>query len=159
MSTATLPRAAAWPDERLPPAGAVAGRLALQLWLASILCWWVLGLQFSRLWWLVNPKQLSWILFCYAWEVPAVGWTGAVLIPWLRLRRLIRRLPDGDAETARQLARFPLFVFWMVLGTSTVGYALGAVQVNHFAALRLSKSPRSRSRALPSAGCSPWQPI
>ncbi|MGH7581511.1 MAG: ATP-binding protein [Gemmatimonadales bacterium] len=119
----------------MPPAAAVAGRLALQLWIASILCWWVLGIQFSRLWWLVNQKQLSWILFCYAWEVPAVGWTGAVLIPWLRLRRIIRGLPDGDADTARQLARFPLFVFWMVLGTSTFGYALGAVQVSYFAAL------------------------
>ena len=75
-----------------------------------MLCWWVVGIQFSRLWWLVNEKQLDWILFCYAWEVPAVGWTGAVLIPWLRLRRLIRRLPDGDPSTGRRLARFPLFV-------------------------------------------------
>jgi signal transduction histidine kinase len=107
----------------------------LYLWLTSMLCWWVAGIQFSSLWWLVNEKQLSWILFCYAWEVPAVGWTGAVLIPWLRLRRLIRRLPEGDPDTGRQLALFPLFTFWMVLGTSTFGYAIGALQVDHFAAL------------------------
>jgi signal transduction histidine kinase len=113
----------------------VAGRLAVQLWLTSMLCWWVVGIEFSRLWWLVNEKQLSWIMFCYAWEVPVVGWTGAVLLPWLRLRRIIRRLPDGHADAGRQLARFPLFVFWMVLGTSTLGYALGALQVDHFAAL------------------------
>jgi signal transduction histidine kinase/ActR/RegA family two-component response regulator len=100
-----------------------------------MLCWWVAGIQFSRLWWLVNDKQLNWILFCYAWEVPAVGWTGVVLIPWLRLRRLVARLPYGGAETARRLARFPMFVFWMVLGTSTVGYAMGAAQVDYFAAL------------------------
>ena len=135
MSAAALPRPFTRPDDPLPPAAVVAGRLALQLWLTSMLCWWVVGIQFSRLWWLVNQKQLSWILFCYAWEVPVVGWTGAVLIPWLRLRRIIRRLPEGDPDTGRQLARFPLFVFWMVLGTSTFCYALGAVQVDHFAAL------------------------
>ncbi len=107
----------------------------MQLLLVSILGWWVIGIHFSRLWWLVNEKQLSWILFCYAWEVPAIGWTGAVLFPWLRLRRLIRRLPDGHPDTARQLARFPMFLFWMVLGTSTLGYVLGALQVDYFAAL------------------------
>ena len=133
--TVTLPRPLPRPAVLLPTAAGVAGRLAVRLWLASMACWWVVGIQFSRLWWLVNEKQLDWILFCYAWEVPAVGWTGAVLIPWLRLRRLMRRLPDGDPLTGRQLARFPLFVFWMVLGTSTLGYALGALQVEYFAAL------------------------
>ncbi len=122
-------------DHALPTATAVAGRLALYLWLTSMLCWWVVGIQFSRLWWLVNDKQLSWILFCYAWEVPAVGWTGAVLVPWLRLRRLIQRLPTGDIRTSRQIALYPLFVFWMVLGTSTFGYVIGALQVDYFAAL------------------------
>jgi signal transduction histidine kinase len=135
LLTATLPRPFTRPGDPLPPAAVVAGRLVVQLWLTSMLCWWVVGIQFSRLWWLVNQKQLSWIMFCYAWEVPVVGWTGSVLIPWLRLRRIIRRLPDGDPGTGRQLARFPLFVFWMVLGTSTFGYALGALQVDHFAAL------------------------
>ncbi len=135
MLTAILPRPFTRPDAPLPPATVVAGRLALQLWLTSMLCWWVVGIQFSRLWWLVNEKQLSWIMFCYAWEVPVVGWTGAVLMPWLRLRRIIRRLPDGDPDTGRQLARFPLLVFWLVLGTSTFGYALGALQADHFAAL------------------------
>jgi signal transduction histidine kinase/ActR/RegA family two-component response regulator len=134
MSPAS-PRTAARPDESLPFSGRVAGRLALQLWLASMFCWWVVGIQFSRLWWLVNDKQLDWILFCYAWEVPAVGWTGAVLIPWLRLRRIIRQLPAGGEETGRRLARFPLFTFWMVVGTSTVGYAIGALQVDYFASL------------------------
>ena len=100
-----------------------------------MVCWWIIGIQFSRLWWLVNEKQLNWILFCYAWEVPVVGWTGAVLIPWLRLRRLMRSLPDGGPDAGREIARFPLFVFWMVLGTSTVGYAVGALQVDHFASL------------------------
>ena len=114
---------------------AVAGRLAFQLWLTSVLCWWVVGIPFSRLWWLVNEKQLDWILFCYAWEVPAIGWTGAVLVPWLRLRRLAARATAGEREAARQLARFPVFLLWMVLGTSTVGYAAGALQARHFAAL------------------------
>jgi hypothetical protein len=33
-------------------------RVALQLWACSVLCWWGLGIPFSRLWWLVNEKQL-----------------------------------------------------------------------------------------------------
>jgi signal transduction histidine kinase len=131
--TATLPGAVPRPDAPSAPASAVAGRLGLKLWLTSILCWWVLGIEFSRLWWLVNEKQLSWILFCYAWEVPLLGWTGAVLVPWLRLRWIAARLPD--ARAVRALARFPLFVFWAVLATSTVGYVVGALLVSHFAAL------------------------
>jgi signal transduction histidine kinase len=135
LLTATLPRPFSRPDDPLPPATVVAGRLAVQLWLTSMLCWWVVGIEFSRLWWLVNEQQLDWIRFCYAWEVPVVGWTGAVLIPWLRLRRIIRRLPEDDPRTGRRLARYPLLVFWLVLGTSTLGYALGALQVDHFASL------------------------
>ena len=117
------------------PGTGVAGRLALKLWLTSILCWWVVGVEFSRLWWLVNEQQLSWILFCYAWEVPALGWTGAVLLPWLRLRRIVARLPDGRPEVVRRLAQFPLFVFRIVLATSILGYGLGALQIRYFAAL------------------------
>ena len=135
MPTGIPPRPPSRPAEPSPAATAVAGRLALQLWLTSMLCWWVIGIQFSRLWWLVNENQSTWIRFCYAWEVPAIGWTGAVLIPWLRLRRLTRRLAEGDVGAGRQLARFPLFAFWMVLGTSTVGYILGALQVDRFANL------------------------
>lgn len=116
-------------------ASAVAGRLALKLWLASMLCWWVAGIQFSRLWWLVDDRQLDWILFCYAWEVPVLGWTGAVLLPWLRLRRIAARLPEDGTLGMRRLARYPIFVFWAVLITSTVGYAVGALQVDYFAAL------------------------
>ncbi len=135
MPTTTQSRAIARPDAASGSVAAVAGRLAFQLWLTSVLCWWVVGIPFSRLWWLVNEKQLDWILFCYAWEVPAIGWTGAVLIPWLRLRRLAARAAAGEREAGRQLARFPVFLLWTVLGTSTVGYAAGALQVRHFAAL------------------------
>jgi signal transduction histidine kinase/CheY-like chemotaxis protein len=93
------------------------------------------GLQFSELWWLVNPLQRDWILFCYAWEVPVIGWTGAVLIPWLTLRRLQHRLHAGDPGAAAALARYPFQVGAIVLGTSTVGYLLGAVQIYWSAAL------------------------
>jgi signal transduction histidine kinase len=109
--------------------------LALQLWLASMLCWWVIGLTFSRLWWLVNATQLNWILFCYAWQVPAIGWTGAVLLPYLIFRRLQRRLDDGDPHIAPDLARYPLRVALLVIATSSFGYLLGAIQIDHFASL------------------------
>ena len=98
LLTATLLRPYTRADDQLPPATAVAGRLALQLWLTSMLCWWLVGIHFSRLWWLVNEKQLSWIMFCYAWGVPVVGWTGAVLIPWLRLRRIMPGVAAGGVD-------------------------------------------------------------
>jgi signal transduction histidine kinase/CheY-like chemotaxis protein len=97
-----------------------------------MLCWWVIGVPFSRLWWLVNASQLRWILICYAWEVPAVGWTGAVLVPVLAFRRLQRRLEAGDPGVARDLARFPLRVALLVIATSSVGYLLGALQIDYF---------------------------
>jgi CheY-like chemotaxis protein len=43
---------------RLTPAAG----LALQLWLTSMLCWWIIGIPFSRLWWLVNASQQRWRL-------------------------------------------------------------------------------------------------
>jgi signal transduction histidine kinase len=112
-----------------------AAKLARQLWITSILCWWLIGIQFSRLWWLVNQEQLRWILFCYAWEVPAIGWTGAVLLPYLRLRRLQRRLAERDPGIGRALARFPVEVAAMVMVTSTIGYFVAALQVSYLAAL------------------------
>jgi signal transduction histidine kinase len=114
---------------------APAAALALQLWLTSMLCWWVIGITFSRLWWLVNATQLNWILFCYAWQVPVIGWTGAVALPYLSFRRLQRRLEAGDPHIAPDLARFPLKVAVMVIATSSVGYLLGALQIDHFAFL------------------------
>ena len=117
-------------------APASAGRhLAVQLWLTSVLCWWVIGISYSRLWWLVNATQLRWILFCYAWEVPAVGWTGAVLLPYLGFRRLQRRLEAGDPSVGRDLVRYPMRVALLVIVTSSVGYLLGAIQVDHFSHL------------------------
>jgi signal transduction histidine kinase len=111
---------------------APAAALALQLWLTSMLCWWGIGVPFSRLWWLVNASQQRWILICYAWEVPAVGWTGAVLLPFLAFRRLQRRLEAGDPRVTLDLARFPLLVALLVIGTSSFGYLLGAFQVDYF---------------------------
>ena len=109
--------------------------LALQLWLTSILCWWVIGISFSRLWWLVNASQLRWIFICYGWEVPAVGWTGAVLLPHLAFRRLQRRLAAGDPDIGSALATYPMLVALLVITTSSVGYLLGAIQIDHFAHL------------------------
>jgi signal transduction histidine kinase len=112
-----------------------ASALALQLWLVSMLCWWVIGITFSRLWWLVNADQQRWIMICYAWEVPAVGWTGAVLLPFRLFRRLEYRLAAGEPGVAGALARYPLRVALLVLGTSSVGYLLGAIQIDAFARL------------------------
>lgn len=131
----TEPAAVPAPAAARSPAARAPRRLAFRLWIASILCWWIIGVHFSKLWWLVNATQLRWILFCYAWEAPAVGWTGAVALPYLILRRLLRRLDEGDLSAGKDLARFPARVAAIVLATSSIGYFLGAVQVGHFAYL------------------------
>jgi signal transduction histidine kinase len=51
------------------------------------------------------------------------------------LRRLLRRLAQGDPSAGKDLARFPARVAAMVLATSSIGYFLGALQVGHFAYL------------------------
>jgi signal transduction histidine kinase/CheY-like chemotaxis protein len=101
-------------------------RLALRLLVLSSLCWWGFGVAFSNLWWLTNSHQLAWIVFCYAWEVPIVGWTGVVLIPWLRWRRI---------DSVHALSLYPRFVAICAIVTSTFGYAVGACQLIAFAHL------------------------
>jgi signal transduction histidine kinase/ActR/RegA family two-component response regulator len=109
--------------------------LAAQLFGLSIVCWWMIGLGFSGLWWLNNAHQLAWILFCYAWEVPAIGWTGVVLVPWLRWRGIGRLLEAEDQRAVHRLSRYPRFVAMSAILTSTVGYVLGAFQLVGFARL------------------------
>ena len=130
------------PAAHLRSPEATGRRLAFQLWVCSILCWWGLGIPFSKLWWLVNEKQLHWIFICYAWEVPVLGWTGAVLVPWLLWRRLTDNLAAATHDTLRRLARFPASASLLALGTSTLGYAVGAGQVRRLAGLPLPEAAK-----------------
>jgi signal transduction histidine kinase len=121
---------------RVPMSFDDAGRaLARRLLAQSIVCWWILGISFSGLWWLTNHHQLAWILFCYAWEVPAIGWTGVVLLPWLRWQAIGRSVAADDPYGASRLLRYPQFVALCALLTSSVGYVLGALQLIAFARL------------------------
>jgi signal transduction histidine kinase/CheY-like chemotaxis protein len=104
-------------------------RLATRLFALSIACWWGAGLAFSNLWWLTNSHQLAWIVFCYAWEVPVIGWTGVVIIPLLRWRAIGRGLVAEDPRSVRPLTCYACFVAVCALTTSTVGYAIGAAQL------------------------------
>jgi signal transduction histidine kinase/CheY-like chemotaxis protein len=106
-------------------------RLAGRFFVLSSLCWWGFGLAFSNLWWLTNPHQLAWIVFCYLWEVPVVGWTGVVLLPLFRWQQIGR----AESLSVRALSRYPRFVAICALTTSTFGYALGALQLVAFAHL------------------------
>src|SRR6478609_7978168 len=110
-------------------------RLALRLWFLSIAFWWILGVPFSWAWWLVNDLQLRWVLICYGWEVPVIGWTGAALVPWWLWRRLSARLERGDPTAEATLARFPVTVGIAILTTSCIGYLLGAIQIAMITAL------------------------
>jgi signal transduction histidine kinase/ActR/RegA family two-component response regulator len=112
---------------------AIGRRLAWRLFALSILCWWGCGIAFSGLWWLTNRHQLAWIVFCYAWEVPVVGWTGVVVLPLLRWRAIGRALAAGEPGSVRALARYPRFVATCAVVTSSFGYAVGALQLIAFA--------------------------
>jgi signal transduction histidine kinase/CheY-like chemotaxis protein len=91
-------------------------KFAVRLFVLSSACWWGAGLAFSNLWWLTNSHQMAWILFCYAWEVPVIGWTGVVVIPL-------------------RVSRRPRFVAMCAIVTSTLGYTVGALQLIVFAHL------------------------
>src|SRR5262252_2222732 len=59
--------------------------------LVAMATWWGLGLPYSLFSWLLDPRQLRWVLICYAWEVPVAGILGPVAFPLLWFRDIERR--------------------------------------------------------------------
>ncbi|HJQ84889.1 MAG TPA: hypothetical protein VKA21_12480, partial [Candidatus Binatia bacterium] len=123
-------------------------RAILATAVVAMVTWWGLGLPYSLYAWLLDEKQLRWVLICYAWEVPVAGLLGPVLFPQLWFRAIERRwddtFPEGadapiDPAAAAALERtildFPARVAWVFLLTSLVGYGVGALQVRQFAEL------------------------
>src|SRR5947208_2218916 len=108
--------------------------------LVSMLTWSIVGLPYSLFSWSLDPVQLGWVLFCYAWEVPIAGALGPVLVPLLWFRGIERRwdrvfgAPDriDPAEAAvleRSTLAFPIRARGVMVITSVVGYGVGALQV------------------------------
>jgi two-component system NarL family sensor kinase len=114
--------------------------------LVAVAVWWGLGLPYSLAAWLLDERQLKWTLVCYAWEVPAAGLLGPVLVSQIWWRDVIRRwdrvigapgVPD-EVETAvieGKILDYPVRVAWVLLITSLVGYGVGAIQLQAFAEL------------------------
>jgi signal transduction histidine kinase len=114
--------------------------------LVAVAVWWGLGLPYSVAAWLLDERQLRWTLVCYAWEVPAAGLLGPVLVPQIWWRDVMRRWDrvfargdDVDLVEAgileSRILDYPLRVGWVLLVTSTVGYGVGAIQLYVFADL------------------------
>src|SRR2546428_11727133 len=114
--------------------------------LVAMVTWWGLGLPYSLFGWLLDPRQLHWVLICYAWEVPVAGALGPVLFPLLWFRDIERRWDRTfrdpgmfelreAAALERAILDFPLWVAGVLVLTSLAGYAAGAVQVRLFAQL------------------------
>jgi two-component system NarL family sensor kinase len=114
--------------------------------LVAMSTWWGLGLPYSLYTWLLDAKQLRWVLICYGWEVPACGLFGALLFPMLWFRRIEqtwdRVFSDPDSSDPAQVAEletmileYPRRVAWALLITSMVGYGVGALQLRFFAEL------------------------
>jgi signal transduction histidine kinase len=114
--------------------------------LVAVAVWWGLGLPYSLSAWLLDDQQLKWTLICYAWEVPAAGLLGPVLVPQLWWRNVARRWDRVFATPGRidaaeadlvegTLLDYPIRVGWVLLITSLVGYGVGALQLWVFAQL------------------------
>jgi hypothetical protein len=112
--------------------------------LVAVAVWWGLGLPYSLAAWLLDERQLRWTLICYAWEVPAAGLLGPVLVPqiWWRdvMRRWDRVFASGDEVDVVEagilegrILDYPLRVGRVLLIASTVGYGVGALQLWAFA--------------------------
>ncbi len=113
--------------------------------------WWGIGLPYSLFAWLLDPWQLSWTLYCYAWEVPVFGLVGLVLIPQILWRDIERRwtvlatAPAHDAGGAilaleRKILDYPIRVAVVLLLASLIGYGMGALQIRWFAQLPVSEA-------------------
>jgi len=114
--------------------------------LVAVAVWWGLGLPYSLAAWLLDEQQLKWTLICYAWEVPAAGLLGPVLVPQIWWRDVIRRWDRVFAKPDRvdpveagivegKILDYPTRVGWVLLVASLVGYGVGAVQLHVFADL------------------------
>ena len=114
--------------------------------MVAVAVWWGLGLPYSLAAWLLDERQLKWTLICYAWEVPAAGLLGPVLVPQIWWRDVIRRWDRVFARPDRvdpveagivegKILDYPIRVGWVLLIASLVGYGVGAVQLYLFADL------------------------
>ena len=112
--------------------------------LVAMATWWGLGLPYSLFAWILDPRQLDWVLVCYAWEVPVAGLLGPVAFPLLWFRDIERRWdatfrvdasadPAATAALVAAILDFPIRVAWVFLFTSLIGYGFGAVQLALFA--------------------------
>jgi len=108
--------------------------------LFAVAVWWGLGLPYSITVWLLDERQLRWTLICYAWEVPAAGLLGPVLVPQIWWRDVMRRWDRVFADPAHvdvveagilegRLLDYPISVARVLLIASLVGYGVGAVQL------------------------------
>ena len=120
--------------------------LILAAALVAMATWWGLGLPYSLYAWLLDAEQTRWVLICYAWEVPAAGGLGPLLVPQIWLRGIERRWnevfrvpervdPDAAAALERSILDYPRRVAWVLLFASLAGYAVGAFQLRVFAEL------------------------
>jgi signal transduction histidine kinase/ActR/RegA family two-component response regulator len=115
--------------------------------LVAVATWLGLGLPYSLYAWILDPFQARWVLFCYAWEVPAAGFLGPVLFPMLWLRDITRRWdallpPRPDGGDAQEIAAlegslldFPHRSAVVFLVASVLGYVVGGLQLWLFAQL------------------------
>lgn len=121
-------------------------RVILTVGLVAMATWWLVGMPYSVFAWLLDDRQLRWVFFCYAWEVPVTALLAPVLFPMLWLRDVIERwdraFVGGDTPDPHQvealeriLLDYPRRVAGILLLGSLIGYGVGALQLRLFAQL------------------------
>ncbi len=121
-------------------------RVILTVGLVAMATWWFLGMPYSVFAWLLDDRQLRWVFFCYAWEVPVTALLMPVLFPMLWLRELTERWdrafgsggtpnPGEVAQLERIVLDYPIRVAGILLLASMIGYGVGALQLRIFAQL------------------------
>ena len=91
----------------------------------------------------VNPVQRQWQIFCFAWELLAIGVPSVLFQPLFRiLRPYLRRLDAVDTLASEEAARYHRILLWhptlvgilCVVG-SLGAYGVAALQLRYFAGL------------------------
>jgi HAMP domain-containing protein len=124
--------------------------LILAAALVAMATWWGLGMPYSFYAWLLDDRQEFWVLICYGWEVPVAGGLGPLLVPQIWLRRIERRWDEvfrdperidvaAAAALERAILDYPRRVAWVLVFTSLIGYAIGALQIRLFAQLPVAE--------------------
>lgn len=109
------------------------------LWLALSLWYWTVAPLFFFLSMNVNAQQLAWTTFAFVWEVPVIGGGLFITLSLLAFQPFLRVMNEKASKlkhpeaVMRWTLWYPRVVGAILFFVSTIGYALGSLQLRWFA--------------------------